>query len=315
MVLKRLRTAVRYLPKVLRLGVYTTFASALVVGFSARAVAHNASEGLLSFGHEMMRYAGDGSMGPERRLSVNGAELRFASGSTNDSVETVLAFYEQRCAEHDGGLRAQMDELNAGGRVASGLLGAGSARRSPATLRGGGERQGFVACLDARGARWTLDELTARMRRFGETRDVSSIGHMRYLYAERSETGRTRYIGFWSDGRLNVSEMFPTTGDAPGEEIPGVTRAPGLRRLLLAREVGEPYGVAIYAGVANREETERHYRESMSRGGWTPLPLRGGTPDLGGQSMLAFEREARTVHLVVDTTSEGQTSVTVLAAH
>ncbi len=310
--LKRLRR-LRLLPKVLRLGVFCTFASALVLFLSARAVAHNAREGLLSFGHEMMRYAGHGAMGPERRLAVNGAEVRFATGSSADSVSDVLGFYESRCAEHDGGLRAQMQELGASGRVAAGLVGAG--RRSPATLRGGGETQGFVACLDARGARWTLDELTARLQRFGATGDVSAVGHLRYLYAERAENGRTRFIGFWSDRALNVREMFPTTGDAPGEEIPGVTRAPGLRRLLLAREDGEPYGVAIYAGVAEREGVERHYREAMTRDGWALVPLRGGTPDLQGQSLLAFERAERTVHLVVDTTSGGQTSVTVLAAH
>lgn len=312
--LKRLRT----LPKVLRLAAFLSCVCALVLAASARAVAQNAREGLLAFGHEMMRYAGNGSMGAERRLSVNGAEVRFATGSSEDSVRAVLEYYEARCAEHDGGLAAQVEELQAGTRaaVAGALAGrAQRGRRSPATLRGGGENQGFVACLDARGARFTVDELTRRLRRFGETGDVSDVGHLRYLYAERAENGRTRFIGFWSEGRLAVREMFPTTGDAPGGEIEGVVRAPGLRRLLLAREEGEPYGVAIYAGATDREQAERHYREAMTRDGWTLLPLRGGAPDLQGQTMLAFERDRRTVHLVLDTTSAGQTSVTVLAAH
>jgi hypothetical protein len=259
----------------------------------------------------MMRYADDRAMGPVRRMEINGAQLEFATGTTDDSVRTVLDHYARRCASRSGRVDEQLAEI-AHRANANGAPSTGEGQSSLTTIRHSTDNQGYVACLDVGETRLTVEEIQRRVESFVRTGNLTDVGRMRYLYAERSSTGRTRFLGFWTDNEINVTRMFPTTGDAPGEDPADVPRAPGLRRLLQASEVGEQYSMSIFAGAAPRERVEQHYRTEMPRHGWTLIPMRGGQPDLRGQSMLTFEKGATTVSLVFDTTSGGQTNVTAL---
>jgi hypothetical protein len=299
----------RYLPNVLRLVAFCTFVSLVVAAFTVRAVAGNLREGMLSLGHEMMRYTDRAAMGPARTLSLNGAAVDFATGSTQDTVEHVLGVYERRCASHDGSVAQQIADL-AGTSPRAGEF---ARQHGLSTMRAGDDRQGFVACLDLGDARVAPEEILRRVRSFVASGDVADVGRMRYLYAERANNGRTRFIAFWADGEVNVRRMFPAAGDAPGADVPSVPRGPGLRRLLSAYEVGQNYAMEIYAGRAPRPQLEAFYRDAMPRNGWSPIPMRGGAPDLHGQTMLTYEKGATTVSLVFDSARDGTASVTVLA--
>lgn len=307
------RRRFKYLPNLIRLGFFCLIVSCGLLFFTIRAVARNVDEGMLSLGHQMMRYVDQRAMGEVRHMFLNGARIEFATGTTNDPVSTVLDYYQRRCAEHDGSIREQLAE------IAQSTQRNGRAQReeptpniSLNTLRAGSENQGFVACLDLGNARLTPSEILQRLESFARTGNLTDVGRMRYLYAERSASGRTRFIGFWSDSELNIQRMFPTSGDAPGEDLPDVPRAPGLRRLLHAFEEGQRYAMTIHAGTTSKQQVEQHFRREMPRHGWTFIPMHGGTPDLQGQTMLTYERGSTTVSLIIGTGADGQTSVTTL---
>jgi hypothetical protein len=139
------------------------------------------------------------------------------------------------------------------------------------------------------------------------------VGRLRYLYAERTSTGRTRFLGFWSDGSVNIKNMFPTHGDVPGEDPEGIARPANMRRLLSAREVQAPYSMTIYAGVAPIDTVESHFRNEMPQQGWNLIPMTREV-DLHGRRMLTFERGNVTATLVLTRRAGEQTAVTVLTA-
>jgi len=301
----------KYLPNVLRLGAFCLFVSCVLLVFTMRAFAHNVNEGMLSLGAEMMRYADRQALGPVRRMEINGAQLAFATGTTSDSVTQVLDYYARRCASRSGAVSEQLAEI-ANRAHTSGAAVATPESAPLTTIRHGSDRQGYVACLDVGNTRLTPEEILRRVQTFARTGNLTDVGRMRYLYAERGTGGRTRFIGFWSDSEVNITRMFPTAGDAPGEDRADVPRAPGLRRLLHAYEVGQQFSMSIYAGASPREQVEQHYRAEMPRHGWTLIPMRGGTTDLRGQTMLTYEKGATTMTLIFDRTAGGQTSVTAL---
>jgi hypothetical protein len=203
------------------------------------------SQVLLGFGAQMMRYADSVTHDAPRGLSVNGQRLSFAAGTTRDEVTRLLDEYARRCAEH-------------------GALG------ERGTLRQGDERHGFVACFDA-GKKVAPEEAVLRVKRFLDSGDLSDVGRLRYVYAERGRN-LTRFITFWTDGSLDIHALFPRTGDAPGRDVPGIERPEGARRLLTTWEAGEPRGMVVYAGGSlGVDELAARYRHALPTGGFVVL--------------------------------------------
>ncbi len=315
---------IKYLPNVIRLTAFALVVSTALMLFSVRAAATHVREGMMSFGREMMEYADRHSMGQTRTLQINGAYLQFASGSTSDNVDRVLSFYQQRCGAHDG-LTAHLTDQVGQVPPPAPLTGASASahapatqssprQRTPGTLRVDEADRGYVACFDVGSARLTPAEIVRRLRAFVASGDLAEVGRMRYLYAERSPTGRTRFIGFWSDGEVNVRHMFPTTGDVPGEDPADVPRPAGMRRLLDAREIDRPYSMSIFSGAGRPEAVEAQFRDQMPRHGWSLIPMRGPAPDLQGQRMVTYERGNVTATVILGSRRGDHTTVTVLMA-
>lgn len=314
------RRLARYLPNVLRLAAFAATVSVVLGVVTVRAAAQNVREGMLSLGREMMRFADGRAMTPVRTLALNGARVEFATGSTTESVTRVLDWYQARCAQHSGGMDRVLDAVRE--RLPTPLRpdAEGMAQRA-STLREGTDRAGFVACLDLGTAQTvTPEEILRRVSTFTRTGNLADVGGLRYLYAERTASGGTHMVGFWSDGEVNVTRMFPSTGDAPGDDPEDVGRPPvGMRRVLSAREEGEPYGMTVYAGNTPRPQVESHYREAFQRAGWSLVPAAphdpsAGDPDLGGQTLLAFERGPTSAFVVVGENPDHLVQASVLLA-
>ena len=307
--MKRIRKAITYVPKLLRLLLFCCVASSMLAAFSVRALAHTARDGMLSLGHSMMNYADQAGMPSGRQLQLNGATFQVAVGSTEDTVPQVLDVYEQRCDAVDGQMNEQLQEAmrNASTSERTAL------RAARTTVRVNADSQGYVACLDLGQARRTPGEIIERMRRFVETGDISAVGRMRYVFAERG-TRRTRVLAIWSDSELNVSRMFPVTGDVPGQDPANVARPRGMTRLLSAAEVGQPYGLTMYTTQRSRDDVFGDYTREMAQRGWRRLDLQEIHSALDTREVQSFSRSGVNVTVVMQPMRGNGNAVTILSS-
>ncbi len=303
-------------PKVMRLSLFLTAVYVVVLLVVARRAKADITEILMGMGPEIMRYDEARSQDAPRTLYLNGARVRFASGMTDRPVHTVLDFYERKCAQRGGQLDAQLREMIA--------LQPGAAAETvdtseiDGTLREETERRGFVACLDLGDDRVDPQGLLGRFTEFLDSGDLSRVGHMRYVFAERSRNGGAHFVVFWSEGELNLFDMFPAAGDAPGQDPPDVPRPEGSRRILSAWEHGEPASMTIYAGGRrDAASLERWYRKRLTDDGWRILDRGHATrvqAELRDARAMVIERGDSMSTVVLATGDDGKGVATVLVS-
>ncbi len=287
----------------------------VLVLLGALFVAHHAraqmSEEMLGLGARMMRYGQAEEQDEPRSLYLNGQHIRFASAIARHPLSNVLDYYQSKCEAHDGKMGEQIRAL-----VDKGVIDA-TPEGSPldAVLRQREHDHGFVACFDLGTGRMGPRDLLSRLRRFQRSLDFSDLGGMRYVYGVEAPDGRsTHFVAFWTDGHLRLGAMFPAHGDAPGQDVRGVPRPPGARRVLTAFEDGHPQTMTTYAGAdRDSHQLEQLYRRRMPRAGWSIVedpkhPLTAKVP------MLVFERSEQMVTLVFEEDDAGRGGMTVLTA-
>jgi hypothetical protein len=221
----------------------------------------------------------------ERVLVLNGARVVMLSGSSRLPVAAVLDHFQGYCAP---------------------AASEGFSR----FLRGSDERRGYVACLD-RLAAASSSEL---VRVLGDVAldGLAAAGSVRYFYAERRGDS-TLYIAATLEGGLDVGRMFPTEGDAPGADLTGIARPAGSRRILSARQEGQPYQVALYVEArAQPDALLQDYRRRLAADGWRILEGRARPDRSQRGSALFVERGGQLVVLVVARGRSG-TSLAVVA--
>ena len=155
-------------------------------------------------------------------------------------------------------------------------------------MRGEDGRRGFVACL----ARVAAPE---------------GAPAYRYVYAQPGAE-RTQVVRFWTDGPLDLEALLPEAGDAPGSDAPDVPRPPGARRILSARELGEPQQITLYeTGGAAPRDLAAWYRERLAAIGWRPLEPAAGA----GGGVLVVGRGGSLAALVFSVGEAGDGGGTV----
>ncbi len=141
---------------------------------------------------------------------------------------------------------------------------------------------------------------------------------MRYVFAERSRNGGAHFVVFWSEGELNLFDMFPAAGDAPGQDPPDVPRPEGSRRILSAWEHGEPASMTIYAGGRrDAASLERWYRKRLTDDGWRILDRGHATrvqAELRDARAMVIERGDSMSTVVLATGDDGKGVATVLVS-
>lgn len=312
----------RHAPHVTRLSAFVmagALVTSLVAMRQARAQVH---EGMRRLARQLMPYAEQGVIESPRRVVVNGESMYLATGITHDSVAAVLDYYETQCERR-------------GGRVTAGLSAAQRAQLDTATfnqlwanasrlgqriesLRGGDDDEGYVACVDVGDRSLSVDDLSHRLQEVVRTGDLSHWGNLRYAYVTRRPTG-TRILTVATEGQFNLLRMFPNEGDAPGQDVPGLARFPGMRRVVSAYEDGHANGLGMYTVQAPVTRVREWYRDEMGRRGWAlsdvphdrPLP-----PEVEASRarMLAFSRGNDATMVLVFDHTEGTTSMMSLLA-
>lgn len=311
----RAKRAVPTVMRVLRVVGVLAVVYVIALIFAARQAAAEVDELLLGLGAEMLRFP-DSTQDEVRTVQLNGAAIQMMTGITDRPIDEVLAYFEAKCQERDGGVsetvRRILDERNDLGIAPSDV---------DTTLTMNTGSRGFVACLDP-GDDVDLsssETLLARAERALQTGRIGELGHLRYIYVERytEEQGRfgTHIVSIFSDDDLDVKRLFPERGDAPGTDPEGVPRAEDLQRILSAFEVGKPYGMTLYTTrEGNAERLASWYRRELPRAGWGLVEMRPGERvQIDGQHLVTGVMGERLVTVVVGGVDD-LTTVSVLTS-
>lgn len=305
-------------PHMTRLLAFVFVGTSVASVASMRAARAQVNEGMQRLARQLMPYAEQGAMHSPKRVLLNGQTLQLASGTTQDGVGAVLDWYETQCARNGGGLTREMARANpAFGSAAFNALWARAGRRTAnfEVMRSGDERGGYVACLDM-GGDVRGNALTRRIQSFVSSGDLSRLGNMRYAYVQRVSSG-TRIVTVATDGRFDLLRMFPERGDAPGRDVDGLSRFPGMRRLLSAQEEGVANTLGMYSVQAPLAEVRDWYRRTLPSRGWTLAELprdRRLPPEIESHraTTATFERGQAQLYLVFDERN-GTTSMMSIA--
>jgi hypothetical protein len=258
------------LAKTLRLSIYLGVVAVGLGAVGVKVVHAKSTSAALALGEPLGRL--DVPPGGGTTLTVNGQRVHLSAGRVTASVHDVLARLERGCREHADGLADDLGSLD-------GLMTSESPRGMPGIgiLRDEREGHGVVVCF-APGEAVGPETLVARVRRFIESHDVSEIGGMRYVTAHAEADGHTRVTATWTDEHLLLDEMFPTSGDAKGDDPSAAPRPQG-RRMLSARVEPARYGAFIYAtDAATPEEALARYHGEIAARQFEAVDVAERTP-------------------------------------
>jgi hypothetical protein len=303
--------------KLLRLALFILFAQTVVTLILARAVHAEVQNLLMSSGAQMMQLGKELGAATPRTLRLNGAQMRLrVQSSSTYTLPEVLDEFEARCREHNGRFYEQL-------RSAPKTRSWNEAQLSifDGVMRVEQDDGGAVACMDVGDERGSADTLLARAQRFVVSGDAAAFGELRYMRAERTERG-VFVVMMWTDGAFNIRNMFPTSGDAPGVDFPGLPRPDGSRRVLSAWEEGQAPAFNIYDSPgAKPSELDARYRQELPKHRWEVVTPPNGSVGTSTHGLLAMrdgvtvtlsqvQVNGRSMTAIVPMDTRGATSVT-----
>ncbi|MCA9615778.1 MAG: hypothetical protein KC586_23645, partial [Myxococcales bacterium] len=128
--------------RVLRVAGVLAVVYVVALVLAARQAAAEVDELMLGLGAELLRFP-DSTQDEVRRVSLNGASIEMTTGITDRPIDEVLAYFEARCQERDGGVSETIQRILDEGND----LGVAAADVDTTMTMNTGTR-GFVACLD-----------------------------------------------------------------------------------------------------------------------------------------------------------------------
>lgn len=306
--------SIRRFPGLLRVGLFLVAVWAGLAYLATRKAEAEVREMMLGMGAELMRFPGS-TQGVERDVEFNGAVVHMMEGSVNRPVNEVLDYFEARCMELDRS-HERLLELQQ-----EGFLGEGDLTLSDSVMRHDYGPTAFVACLDPgeEHDNGDPDSIGDRLSAFLESGDLADVGALRYVYVERHQDDggeeMSQIVSLYTDGPVNIYDMFPTAGDAAGADVDDVPRPPGSRRILSSRVVGRPYGVTMYASeTSSAEDLDRYYRAALPELGWAEIASHEGERvTVDGMKLYTVSKGERIVTVALSE-EEGVTSTTILVS-
>lgn|SRR6478735_963866 len=292
--------------RVLRLSLYFGCVSLIGLLVEGRALYAATREDAFGLGHELLGLAD--LTGDAETLTLNGERFHHAVSATSQPLRTVLDRVEQHCRNHPGAAALVLD------RLAESDPKPFARYAPPGALRNGVFREeaatrGMVLCFVSGPNSGSAGSFLQALRRFSATRDLSAFGRLRYSFAETEGSGSTRVVTLWADTGLNLSALFPASGDARGSDSPVVPRPPSARRTLSASAEGRPFSVRSYESTQSIAATQAFYDSWMREQGYqaSHAPESGASSYLRADgyqvflSLLASER-----HTFATLTESGQ---------
>jgi hypothetical protein len=225
-----------------------------------------------------------GDIGTNTPLFLNGQPIHVGSTVLNMTVEETLDHAEELC-ERGSAARLRGPNLGGDGRSNSAvpdtdelLLDTGG-KPAMGIVRQEREDRGVVLCFAPREGEAAPSGVGERMQRwmsFLTTGEVDSVGRLRYLYARKTDTGRTHLIRVWTDAPFNIYALTAPDGeDAPGTDPADMPRPPESKRLLSATVGTADYAVRVYESRVAPDKVAADYDRTMPSHGWK-LSVRDG---------------------------------------
>jgi hypothetical protein len=249
----------------------------VVVGGALTAVAGRvsyarASDVGLNFGEEL-RSLGEGrlsgTMSNEAyELSLNGQPFDTNTAASHKSMAELLDFFQTECNTNSDGLGDELGHLDttlhAQPKSTKGVPGY-------MTIRKESVDKSFIFCI-APDHELTTKEAFGRMSEVAKYGDVGRLGDVRYISVMKDQGGST-VSAMWTHGTMNVSAMFPSVGDAPGEDLGSVPRPDGARRVLTGHIIGAPYGVNVYQVAGKPAAALEAVDAKLQASGYKPVAI------------------------------------------
>jgi hypothetical protein len=180
---------------------------------------------------------------------VNGAAFDYVTGHSRQPLQAVLSHYEEqfRAATPDGLALPGATRLEADG-------------------------MGVVAGMRLSRVVGT-GELGERARKFAATGRVKDFAEFHVIVAYAKTRGSV-FIDFTPGDDVTLGSLVPSGDtDAPGDDLPGVTRPPGFQRLFTIEHgnEGDWSRTLIYRSIDGRAGAEA-FRGALAAAGWTSNP-------------------------------------------
>jgi hypothetical protein len=303
--------------KLARLGVYVMAVSLGIGLVAARSVYGDVKTSAMSIGHELGKM---GDVGTKRPLRINGEPIYIQSTTEDMPVTEVLDRAQAACKAGGAGLTGEVDGLpealrkKVPGEIDAPRAGHDGGRppmppgAAAGVLREDHGDRGVVACLvhdDGREVK--MADLVGRLSALVTSGDLAEVGHLRYVFAETTKSGRTHVVTAWTDGAFNLFSMLPEVGkDTRGSDAPDAPRPPRSQRILSADIEGVPYFVRIYDSAATVAQVLEVYDREMKGRGWEPA---FGVPGEGPEQR-AYTRAG--ADLLVITSKDGDRTIVSL---
>ncbi len=243
-----------------RVAAYGMFAFTLVGFIALRSASGDMREQALVVGRQLTQL--EDFTARSTRMALNGQYMHMASAVVDDPVERVLERVANVC--RDGSVIGQdilkqtktseKDSVTAWGRM--GIV---------SELR---DDEGFVACIAKRPGQ-EEQSIFDGLKKFSKSRDFGDVGLVRYVYARRTEKGRTHVLTTWTDGSFKADALLaPQSGDAPGSDPAGGLRPKDSRRFLAVQVDGEPDAVHVYQSTQRADALLKNYDSTLPAKGW-----------------------------------------------
>lgn len=260
---------------VLRVGAYLSVVSLVGGGLAARSAYGSVSEQALATGRQLAKL-GEFTKDSER-LMLNGQALNMSSATTDLSMGQVLDRFEGLCKE-EGAVPRDLREVQ--GLLDDPTLAKQAERLNYGVLRQQTKDDGVIACAvtnPANGKRRFWDGMAA----FADSWDLAEVGHLRYAYVRKLESGRTHVLTAWTDGSFKINAMVPPTegADAPGADSPHLARPPSSVRYLSASAEGRPHAVRVYESTVPAKEILAGYEKDMTAKGFEQVFIGEDAPE------------------------------------
>ncbi|HMJ10230.1 MAG TPA: hypothetical protein VK524_02435 [Polyangiaceae bacterium] len=298
----------------MRVFAYLFCINALLSVYSLRRATAAVEQKAENAGLQLLEQVGPLVVGPPQQMSINGQRMFLASKSTPLSVKEVLDRFDRHCRPNAAALGDTLAELPAHALAHLPKDFRDPSRWLMARGENGDGRLGQIACLARRQGDDGIRSLLNRLSAFATTFDVSRLGDMRYVTARRSaESNTTHVLTMWTQGKFDISAMFPEQGDVPGRDPFDAPRPPESVRVLSAEVTEQPYALHMYDTPQEKPRILAFYAEQMVRRGYAAHPLmdeRAGV-NLNEHARVFIKHDA-TVLVITSPTPDGKTGVSLV---
>jgi hypothetical protein len=283
---------------VARVGSYGLLATAALTGTAVTAAKAEVGGSALQMGRELSAVAEEATSGTTAVL--NGQRFHLSDSTTAKPVVEVLDGIEKACRDNPGGLAPLFEAMPKNGQV-EGKSYTLPESFSHGVVRNGSEKDGVVMCFVGDGN--TRKNSLEALADFAKSQDLGDLGKLRYVYAKREKSGKTRVTLAWTDEHFSLKAV--TAGGEEHGKDGIVPRPSGAHRLMTAEIQGVSQSTTVFETAMKAEAVVSYYDETLAKAGFVKM-----TPQTEGQTLRAYFREGTDVFLAVRTV-DGKTGFAV----